>query len=183
MVYFGETYTPSAPIPVTDVQAIEDFICTVLMKKEFDIIVNVKLEGTELTITHIGQGVISAITYSNGAGTVTRICETAVMCEYKSLVVGTIQPLNDGTTSQALANNPYDYTGTNADITTASTLKDDIESALLGVGIAYNSVKVTVNVMAEAYEVSIKALDNTKIYFGTKQLIACNCEEAFIPAP
>lgn len=184
MVYFGETFTPTAPIPVSDTQAIEDFICSVLLKREFDVIVTVKLDGTTLTITHIGQGVIGGITYSNGAGTVTRLCDTAVICEYKSLVVGDVSPLGDGTTSQALANTPYAYSGTTAtDDATAATLKDDIESALLAVGIPYISTEVTVNVLAEAYEVSIKAVDGTKIYFGTKQLVACNCEEAFITAP
>ncbi len=180
----GETFTPAVAIPVSNTSAILDFIVDKIGIKEFDLNIKVNLNGTTLTITHIGKLALTAVIFSDGTTTASRACVIEVHCEYKALVVGTVAPLVNGANSATLANNPYDFAGVPAtDSATAATLKTDIEAALATLTVPYDSVTVTPNVMDESFEIAITAKEGTELAFGTTALKECNCAKLFIPAP
>ena len=183
-IFDGETFTPAVPIPVSNVDGILEYLTTKIGIKEFDLNIKVKSEGGNLVITHIGKLALTSVIFSDGAVNASRVCTIEVHCEYKALVAGTIPPLNDGTTSEALANNPYNYTGDPVqDAAKAATLKTDVETALGTLGVAFDSVAVVPNTFDESFEVTVTAVENTVLYFGNVKLKECNCKKVFIPAP
>lgn len=145
-------------------------------KEEINIIVRAAHDGTDLSFEHQGMRTINAITTSGGAINLARQSAKSPHADYSASVVGTIANLNDGTNTAALANNPYNYSGTPAtDATTAGTLKTDIQTALGSIGASFVSVTVTVNDVNENYDVVIhRKRDGKALYFGTSALAESN---------
>lgn len=144
--------------------------------EEINVIVRAAYSGGVLSFEHQGVKTISAITTSGGAIALTRECDKSAHADYSISVVGTIAALNDGTTSDALDNNPYAFSGTPAtDAATAATLATDIETALGNISASFVSVTVTVNDIDEDYDVVIhRKQDGTYLYFGTERLTESN---------
>lgn len=144
--------------------------------EEINIIVRAAYSGGALSFEHQGRKTISAITTSGGAIALTRECDKSGHADYSISVVGAVGDLNDGTTSSAMTNSPYAYTGTPAtDATTAATLKSDLETALAAISASFVSTSVTVNDITGKYDVVIhRQKDGKYLYFGTDSIVESN---------
>lgn len=177
----GVAVTLDSAIAVTDPAAIQKAIEDHIAKTHFNVYVRVEYTGGDLIIKHIGQGTLSAVAHDTpGSIALTRECTVISLCEYAASIEGDAGPIGDGTSTSALANTPYNYSGTPAtDATTAGTLKTDMETALTALSVDYESVAVTVDDTLGAFLVVVNAKKNTVIYNGTNRFQESNCKIDF----
>lgn len=177
----GVAVTLDTPIGVDEPAALKAALEDHISKTYFNVWVNVTYVGGVLTVDHIGQGTLSSIAHSNpGNITLSRACTVVSICEMVGFLEGASGPIGDGTSTEVLANTPYNYTGVaGTDATTAGTLKTDLETALTALSVDYKSVSVTVDDVMGAFYVVIKAKKNTTILNGSNRFTEQKCEIDF----
>jgi hypothetical protein len=175
-------------IAVTDAAKVEEWLTKVLELYEYDIYLRVSYAGGALTITHRGRAVLSAITFDNGStmSEPTPCCEIVPIRVWKYVGVDQIGNfVFNGGTPAALANNPYEYTGTSTDLVTAATLKADVIDTLDGLvaddGYSYIDVEVSVNNAEGGYTIKIYTLEDEPVLVGSDgQFAFCEMTERFL---
>lgn len=191
ITYNGVVYpTPTGTLAKDDLQA---FIQGILVSRtetdgedretEVDPYVLVTYEGTTLTVEHIGQGTLSLITYDNDdTSALTRVCDLFNLYKYNAIgVVGTVGPLMWMGQSEALANEPYAYTGTSGtDAATATQLQTDLGTALTALGVPNATAAVAVNDTDSNYTVTIQNTSNEPVKVGDVYLTLDEVVQVFI---
>lgn len=167
ITYDDVTYpTSTGALAKDDLKA---FIQGVIDGKEVDGHVEVIYEGTTLTVTHIGEGTLATITYDNDStSSLTRKCNLKSVYVYADMnVVGTVGPLVYDGASQALANEPYAWSGTPAtDATTAAQLETDLGTALTALGVPNYTVSVAVDTPNSQYTISLRYTSGEPVKIG-----------------
>lgn len=176
-VFDGVTYSIT-PTLVTAPATIASLINAQIKKIEIDPVIEVKYDGTTLSVNHIGDGTLTSVTRSVG-GTLatTRYCIETVICLHEIDVEGTVAQVINGSLSAALASNPYTYTGVPAtDTAKAATLKTDMQTALTAVGQAYDSVNVIVDNASGRFNVKVNVIGSAfTTQIGTQKFVVGDC--------
>lgn len=167
-----------APVSTTDAKAIEAAIIKALETIEQNIVVDVRFAtatGT-LTVSHVGQSVISGLRLSTAATLATvRKCNFKTVCTSKLSVVGALTSLiyNGVTTALTAAT----WSGTPAtNVATAATLAGEITPALVGTSFA---VTVVPNTTTSKFDVTITGDGYFSGSIGGDLFANCGCEPVF----
>ena len=171
------------PIPLTDKVKIEEFIGAVLTVWEVCPYCTCKIEGTTITVEHIGACELTLLHFSDSddVARTERCCDLATINKFQFTIKDDAADLEWDGNSEALANSPYEFQDNpTADQATADQLKTDVEAALTALGVQYNSVEVTIDDIAGEYVVAYHTREAEGIMMGFKQASFCGGEEGFV---
>lgn len=183
----GKQIAPAyGQIAVTDTAKLEEWLTKVAELFEFDIYLRVTYVGGTLTIVHRGRTLFSGITFDN-ASTMSAAdvcCDIVPLRVWKYVGVDAIGNfVFGGGTPVVLANNPYEYTGTSVDETTAATLQTDVIDALDSLAdddFTYFKAEVKVNNAQNGYTIKVWTTVDEPILVGDSSFAFCEMDEAFI---
>lgn len=183
----GKVIAPAyGQIAVTDTAKVEEWLTKVLELYEYDIYLRVSYAEGALTIEHRGRAVLSAITFDNAStmSEPTPCCTIVPVRVWKYVGVDAIDNFEfNGGTPVALSGNPYEYTGTSVDTTTAATLQADVIDALdslIDDGYSYIKVEVSVNNAQSGYTIKIWTLEDEPVIVGDGAFAFCEMDEMFL---
>lgn len=183
ITYDGVVYpTPTGALAKSGLQA---FIQSIIDTKEVDGYVKVTYVGTTLTVTHVGEGTLSVITYDNASTTsLTRCCTLLSRYINEPLsVVGAVGPLEWGGDSVALDNTPYAHTGTLLDDNaTAAELEEDLGTALTALGVPGYEVTVTNDTVNSKYIITLITASGDPVKIGDVYFEVASYGQEFICA-
>lgn len=177
----------SIPIPAEDQVQVDDatladVIAKALKAYEYDTYVRASYAAGDLTLKHVGEGTLVSFVTSGGVKTAdSRTCTTVYKCDHVAdNLAGILGPVTDGDGgSEALANDPYAWTGTPAtDDSTAGDLQTDLGTALTALGITTDSI-TAVNNGVDGYLVTVRANSPKTIILNGTQLRQTNCSQVF----
>ena len=176
-----DKYMNTTMISVSDLDKVREFIRGSICDKEFNLSYSYEYDGTTLTFQHIGQLKFEGFVLDDATELLTTECCTIVnVTHYETYVVDTIPDLTINGSVQALANNPYAFSGVPAtDEATAAQLKTDVETALAAAGYVFESVSVIASVEDEGYSLGIYTQNGGAITIGTKAMQNCGIAEMF----
>lgn len=167
------------PADVADIIA---WLTAIIQIQEVDAYVTVTPDGTSVRITHYGALTLENLVVSSGSASASRCCTTAMYYQYALSVEGAMGSVNwnDGTPA-ALANTPYDYSGTSGtDANTADTLSTDFGTAGGTLNIpGLKGVSVAVDDVAGKFVISYWSTSDIPAIIGTDGFVLMGKKEDF----
>jgi len=175
-----DAVTVSFPTPVatTNAKLVEAAIIKALETIEQNIVVDVRYSATTSTITvsHVGQSVISALILSTATTiALTRKCTFKTVCASKLSVVGVLTSLIYNGVTTTLTDAAWSATPA-TNVTTAATLAGQITPALVGTSFA---VTVVPNTTSSKFDVTITGDGYFSGTIAGDLFANCGCVESF----